>query len=171
MGLGHIILEEQDLTTRDRVQERLARFGWMFGGVSVDKNCLSSTKLSCSSRVKAENFDHLLSAGRLEASKLRLLAIEMDRRSRRYSQECGVEEEYPEDGGGEDVSQLNIFGNVWEIIFYCSLAGGRQTGGEFHTHTFKGARRESGHYTPAEEDGGAVKSPLKMPKTCLTFTH
>ncbi len=105
----------------------------------------------------------------MEAAKLRLLAIEMDRRSRRYSQECGVEEEYPEDGGGEDVSQLNFFGNVWEKSFYCSLEGGRQTGGEFRNHTFKGARRETGHYRPAEEDGGAVKSALKMPKTYLTF--
>ncbi len=107
----------------------------------------------------------------MEAAKLRLLATEMDRRSRRYSQECGVEEEYPEDGGGEDVSQLNFFGNVWEDKFYCSLGGDKQTDDEFRTHTSKGRRREIGHYRPAEEDGGAVKSALKMPKTYLTFTH
>ncbi len=103
----------------------------------------------------------------MEAAKLRLLAIEMDRRSRRYSQECGVEEEYPEDGGGEDVSQLNFFGNVWEDNFYCSLGGDKQTDAEFRSST--GSRRnDNGDCRSQEEDGGAVIPALKMSKTYLT---
>ncbi len=105
----------------------------------------------------------------MEAAKLRLLATEMDRRSRRYSQECGVEEEYPEDGGGEDVSPLNFFGNVWGNIFYCSLGGDKQTDDEFRSST--GAKRNgNGDCRSQKEDGGAVKSALKMFKTYLTFT-